>query len=967
MKTKRRFLSLPLAICLVAGLVPATVFAAEQESFVTSANANHWGRSDLRAYLNNATKTDGTLPLDTMSADNEANYPWRFSDEEYALVQPWTYGTAVYDTSGNITSVCETTDRFTLPAAVGNNDHVLTWGEDCDNDALSDKNRVIPISYWSADWNGGTSSNAWLRSASSDNDSYAYRSNRGDSVANSSVDGSSGVAPVFKIDLSSISFAAAASAAQVAGGSDIGAMQIQIEGSSDFGKSTTSTLPSYGMYLKTMSQDDFDVTSVNLDSFALTVNYTGGVAGQYVVVQAYKEDSLTDGTMVYAAAGKIGQENRSVTIDATSWGIRSLDGYTIKVWMEDGSGARLAAATTPVTFVGVNSNIMQTTSGAAENLRVFAEKDKLQTSWGDLSALSEADWENVAKGQPTSAGIVAGANPTNQKIYFGEYDGSPLEFWIAGRETAANGGRVDSNGEILTLYQARTMGTKQFNSSSSGYSVEGKGAITLQLTDDLTVYSVSGNAASYPAESITLTGQDGLDKSNLQFQYRSTGESAWSDGMPTAVGTYELRCYLPGTDNYERTYSAPVTVTVHEHSWSGDWSSDGGYHWHECTVAGCPITDNSQKDGYTVHSYDQLVVSDTYLASAANCTAPAKYYYSCVCGAKGTETFENGDALGHSWGSWQSNGNDTHTRTCSVCGDTESQNCSGGEATCTAPAVCETCGNSYGAINPENHIGEIVWTKTATTHSSAYSCCNTPVVAEEAHEWQNGVCSECGYECQHTGGTATCTDKAVCDICGEEYGEVNAARHTNLVKTEAKPATHMTEGNIEYWYCDGCGKYFSNEAGTEKISLEDTVIPKLTEHTADETGWHSDETNHWNTCECGEKLNETAHTFEWVTDQEATATEAGSKHEECTVCGYEKAAVEIPATGTTEDPSEPPTDTDKPSGDQTGDKDNSSTGTTGSPQTGDNSNIALWIAVLLAAGVALTGTAAYSRKRKYSK
>ena len=268
---------------------------------------------------------------------------------------------------------------------------------------------------------------------------------------------------------------------------------------------------------------------------------------------------------------------------------------------------------------------------------------------------------------------------------------------------------------------------------------------------------------------------------------------------------------------------------------------------------------------------------------------------------------------------------------------------SGGTATCTEKAVCADCGKTYGDLNPNNHSGEIVWTKTATTHSSAYDCCGATVVAEEAHDWTNGVCSECGYECQHTGGTATCTDKAVCDICGEEYGEVNAARHTNLVKTEAKPATHMTEGNIEYWYCDGCGKYFSNEAGTEKISLEDTVIPKLTEHTADETGWHSDETNHWNTCECGEKLNEAAHTFEWVTDQEATATEAGSKHEECTVCGYEKAAVEIPATGT-------PADTD-----------------TSSPQTGDDSNIALWIAVLLVAGAALTGTAVYSCKRKYSK
>lgn len=425
MKTKRRFFSLLLAICLAAGLVPATAFAAEPGSFVTSANANHWGRSDLRAYLNNAEKTDGTLPLDTMSADNGAKYPLFFSDGEYALVQPWTYGTAVYDTSGNITSVYETTDRFTLPAAVGNNDHVLTWGEDCDNDALSDKNRVIPISYWSDDWSGGTSSNAWLRSSLGSTENTVNISKRGDSVASSSVDGSSGVAPVFKIDLSSISFAAAASAAQVAGGSDGGAEKISIAGSSDFGKSTESSLPNYGMYLKTRSQHDFDVTLVKLDSFALTVNYTGGVAGQYVVVQAYKEDSLTDGTMVYAAAGKIEQENSSVTIDATSWGISSLDGYTIKVWMEDGSGARLAAATTPVTFVGGTDDITRTGSGAAENLRVFAEKDKLQTSWGDLSALSEADWENVAKGQPTSAGIVAGANPTNQKIYFGEYAGSP--------------------------------------------------------------------------------------------------------------------------------------------------------------------------------------------------------------------------------------------------------------------------------------------------------------------------------------------------------------------------------------------------------------------------------------------------------------------------------------------------------------------------------------------------------------
>ena len=124
--------------------------------------------------------------------------------------------------------------------------------------------------------------------------------------------------------------------------------------------------------------------------------------------------------------------------------------------------------------------------------------------------------------------------------------------------------------------------------------------------------------------------------------------------------------------------------------------------------------------------------------------------------------------------------------------------------------------------------------------------------------------------------------------------------HTNLQKVPETPATHLNDGNIEYWYCDGCGRYFKDQAATEEIAdLSETVIPKLSEHTPDNTGWHSDDNNHWNTCACGAKLNEAAHTFEWVIDKQPTETEAGSKHEECTVCGYAKAAVEIPATGTT--------------------------------------------------------------------
>ena len=208
---------------------------------------------------------------------------------------------------------------------------------------------------------------------------------------------------------------------------------------------------------------------------------------------------------------------------------------------------------------------------------------------------------------------------------------------------------------------------------------------------------------------------------------------------------------------------------------------------------------------------------------------------------------------------------------------------------------------------------------------------------------------------------------------------------------EAKEPTHLEDGNISCWYCEYCDKYYKSAAGTNELSLEEITITKLKEHTPDDSGWHSDETNHWNTCECGEKLNEAAHTFEWVIDKEATATENASKHEECTVCGYAKAAVEIPATGTAEEPTEPtepstpeepteptepskpedPTEPTKPSKPEETpsepSKGESQTDDSKYPQTGDNKKIALWAAGMLAAGAALTGAVLYGRKEKYNK
>lgn len=125
-------------------------------------------------------------------------------------------------------------------------------------------------------------------------------------------------------------------------------------------------------------------------------------------------------------------------------------------------------------------------------------------------------------------------------------------------------------------------------------------------------------------------------------------------------------------------------------------------------------------------------------------------------------------------------------------------------------------------------------------------------------------------------------------------------------------------------------------------------IPHTHSYGAD---WKSDADNHWHECPCGDKKDTAAHTFKWVIDKEATATARGSKHEECTVCGYKKAAVEIPATGSAAKPSDQP---DK-------------SGNTTSPKTGDSSNLVLWSALLFISGGAVIGTTVVSRKKKYNR
>ena len=186
--------------------------------------------------------------------------------------------------------------------------------------------------------------------------------------------------------------------------------------------------------------------------------------------------------------------------------------------------------------------------------------------------------------------------------------------------------------------------------------------------------------------------------------------------------------------------------------------------------------------------------------------------------------------------------------------------------------------------------------------------------------------------------------------CGNK-ADITAHTFKQIIDKEAT----ATEKGSKHEECTVCGY--------KKAAVD---IPKIDSHNHNYgTEWKYDETNHWHECEDGNKADITAHNFKWIIDKEATATEKGSKHEECTVCGYKKAAVDIPVTDfrkSSDDQPNKPINTassESSSADQTNKPIN-----TASPKTGNTDNMILWIVLLVIGGGAFITATAVDRKKK---
>ena len=419
------------------------------------------------------------------------------------------------------------------------------------------------------------------------------------------------------------------------------------------------------------------------------------------------------------------------------------------------------------------------------------------------------------------------------------------------------------------------------------------------------------------------------------------------------------------------------------------------------------------KNAPHTHTYDQEIQKPETLKSAADCTNDAVYFKSCSCGEiSTTETFTAaGTQLGHAWASNWSKDTDNHWKECSRCHEKKDE----AAHDYGSDNICDTCG--YDKTVPHTHNLTLVPAKApACTEkgNTAYYTCNgcdkwfedatgaseitdkTSVIlaatGHSASDWKSdntdhwkectvvgcGVIIE-GSKAAHTAGEWIIDTPATATTSGSKHKECTVCGYT--MATETIPATGGGEHTHSYgsewkndadnhWHECSCGDKkdtAAHTAGEWIIDTPATATTSGTKHkkctvcgytmtieTIPATGgehthsygsdWKNDATNHWHECSCGDKADKAAHDFKWVVDKEATATQKGSKHEECRVCGNKKAAVEIPATGTPTEPGKP-TDSD-------------------SPQTGDNSNMILWIALLFVSGGVVIGITVYSKKKK---
>lgn len=520
-----------------------------------------------------------------------------------------------------------------------------------------------------------------------------------------------------------------------------------------------------------------------------TITHTSGIPGQGVTASA--DFTMYGGKISgnHAGTDAMHEDGAGVAVGGstfTMYGGTITDNHVDKMLNYGGGGVVVSGGGK---FIMYDGEISRNTSNDAGGVSVVGASFEMHggTISGNTATGSGGGVGLWNRSFTLSGGTISGNTAKDGGgVYFSAWDSNTLTISDAveiSGNSAANGGGVYLNSRNLKMTGGSIINN---NVTGSGGGVYFKGD-TFNVSGNVSItgnkntgsgLTDADNNVYLPADKIitvagALTGSKiGVTTENIpdNFQYVRIASGTTSNTDPDKF-LYE---------NDDTAVSAVVTgrttkLVACKHNWSGEWTTDAAQHWHVCSICG-------GKNDVSAHNYDKEVAEESYKASDATCTSPARYYKSCVCGAKGADTFERGnkDPDNHSGalGDWQSDENNhwQEYTCCHVPADKAPHNWDTGvikkQPTCTTAGektfTCTDCNRTKTeTVSATGHSWSKEWKSDATHHWHECENANCDVTENSAKD---------GYAA-HSGGTANCTQQAVCTICGTAYGALDANGH----------------------------------------------------------------------------------------------------------------------------------------------------------------------------------------------
>ena len=749
----------------------------------------------------------------------------------------------------------------------------------------------------------------------------------------------------------------------------------------------------------------------------VTVEVTVAGAPQYRVTAASSEN----GTVTVVNATETAEDGTPLFCkdDLVMLSIAPNEGYMLSTLSINGTPASFAVEDDTYTFAQPDENVTITAT---------FEKRNEHTITFDANGGSEPEDlpEEVTTAMPAKK-VLRGSEYSLPECEFIAPEGKQFKAWQIGDSEYAVNDPVTVTADITVkaLWEDAPPAPDEY---TVRFNANGGGGTMADVTGVSGSYTLPACGFTEPEGKQFKgwsTGADGSVISGTTYEVSSdtTFYAIWESKEYSIIVTDGKATIGAGSEISKAVQGTTITLTANaapDGKVFDKWVVESGSTTledanSETTTFIMPNSEVSVKATYTIphtHTYDQEIQKPEALKSAADCTNDEVYFKSCSCGdISTTETFTAaGTQLGHAWASDWSKDTDNHWKECSRCHEKKDE----AAHDYGSDNICDACG--YDKTVPHTHNLTLVPAKTPTCTekgNTAYYTCDgcdkwfedatgaseitdktSVILAATGHSasdwksdntahWKECTVVGCGViiedsKAAHTAGEWIIDTPATAETDGSKHKECTVCGYT--MTTEAIPATggeHTHSYGSEWkndadnhWHECSCGDKKDTAAHTAGEWIIDTLATATTsgskhkectvcgytmtteaipatggEHTHSYgSEWKNDADNHWHECSCGDKTDKAAHDFKWVVDNEATATQKGSKHEECKACGYKKAAVEIPATGIPTEPGKPIVPN--------------------SPQTGDNSNIILWIALLFISGGTVIGITVYSKKKK---